>query len=256
MNRELIARVAHEVNRAYCASLGDTSQPAWEEAPDWQRQSALAGVDMHLANPDATPEQSHESWLAQKTADGWTHGDVKDPEKKQHPCFLPYAELPAEQRAKDYLFRGVVHALKDLPEATIAAVQAAQVLTTDSAFTPIRYIGKRERYTDGAYGTRITWAQGETKPVPVGIAGKLLNHPDQYELGDPIIGAVPATAIKPKEDSDEDKTQEVRDAIQGWTKAALTEYAMTNFRVKLDPKQSITNLRTAVTQMVDQFGVS
>ena len=256
MNREQIARVAHEINRAYCASLGDASQPAWDDAPEWQKQSALAGVDMHLANPDATPEQSHESWLAQKTADGWTYGEVKDAEKKEHPCFMPYADLPAEQRAKDYLFRAVVHSMKDVPAEALVAVKAAQVLTTDSAFTPIRYIGKRDRYTDGAYGTKITWDRGQTQPVPVAIAGKLLNHPDQYELGDPIIGAVPALPDVKTEQTDEEKTQETRDAIQSWTKAALTDYAQTHFRVKLDPKQSIANLRTAVTQMVDQFGVT
>lgn len=106
-----IARVAHEVNRVYCASIGDHSQPAWEDAPQWQKESAIAGVDFHLANPDATPENSHESWLAQKQADGWKFGPVKDPEKKEHPCFVPYLELPVEQRSKDYLFRGVVHIL-------------------------------------------------------------------------------------------------------------------------------------------------
>lgn len=105
MDRIAIARVAHEINRAYCASLGDVSQPAWEDAPEWQKASALVGVDMHLAKPDATPEQSHESWLAQKTAEGWKFGPVKDAEKKEHPCCVPYAELPAEQKAKDYLFR-------------------------------------------------------------------------------------------------------------------------------------------------------
>lgn len=113
MEVEKIARVCHEVNRAYCASLGDTSQPAWEDAPQWQKDSAIAGVNMHLANPDATPEDSHKSWLAQKEADGWKHGPVKDPDKKEHPCFVSYDQLPPEQRAKDYLFRGVVHALKD-----------------------------------------------------------------------------------------------------------------------------------------------
>lgn len=109
---ERIARVTHEVNRAYCASLGDTSQAGWEEAPDWQRDSARNGVRMHLANPDATPADSHASWLAQKDAEGWTYGPVKDPETKRHPCFVPYGALPAEQRAKDYLFRAVVHALR------------------------------------------------------------------------------------------------------------------------------------------------
>lgn len=115
MNVEDIARVCHEVNRAYCQALGDNSQPSWEEAPDWQRSSAINGVTFHLLNPDATPENSHEKWLEQKAAEGWRYGPVKDPETKQHPCFRPYNELPAEQRAKDYIFRATVHALRGAP---------------------------------------------------------------------------------------------------------------------------------------------
>lgn len=109
---EVIARVAHEINRAYCQSIGDDSQPSWEDAPEWQKQSAINGVEFHLANPEATPENSHENWLAEKAADGWKYGEVKDPEAKTHPCFRPYAELPQEQRSKDYIFRAVVNALK------------------------------------------------------------------------------------------------------------------------------------------------
>lgn len=103
------ARAAHEVNRAYCIALGDGSQPSWEEAPDWQRSSALQGVQGALNG--ATPEQSHESWLAEKYATGWKYGPVKDPEKKEHPCFVPYAELPPEQRQKDLLFVTTVRAM-------------------------------------------------------------------------------------------------------------------------------------------------
>ena len=106
-----IARACHEVNRAYCNSIGDTSQPAWEDAPDWQRRSAIAGVEFTLANPDAKPSASHESWLAEKERDGWKYGPVKDPKKKEHPCFVPYDQLPAEQKSKDYLFQAVVRAL-------------------------------------------------------------------------------------------------------------------------------------------------
>lgn len=96
------ARAAHEVNRAYCVAIGDTSQVVWEDAPDWQKTSARNGVAGVLKGN--SPEQSHESWLAEKKATGWKHGPVKDPEKKEHPCFVPYAELPPEQRAKDLLF--------------------------------------------------------------------------------------------------------------------------------------------------------
>ena len=106
---EAAARAAHEANRAYCLAIGDGSQPSWENAPEWQKSSARNGVAGALAG--ATPEQSHESWLAEKRATGWSYGPVKDPEKKQHPCFVPYAELPPEQRRKDALFLAVVRAV-------------------------------------------------------------------------------------------------------------------------------------------------
>ena len=106
-----IARVAHEVNRAYCQALGDDSQPAWEDAPQWQRDSALLGVKLHTENPNAGAQASHESWMSQKLTEGWEYGPTKDPEAKRHPCIVPFDALPVEQQAKDYLFRGVVHAV-------------------------------------------------------------------------------------------------------------------------------------------------
>jgi hypothetical protein len=120
MTPEQIARVAHEVNRAYCQALGDNSQPTWEDAPQWQRESALLGVQLHTEHPDAGPQASHESWMAQKVAEGWTYGPEKKPKLKQHHCMVPFDELPREQQAKDYIFRGVVHALAHAP-ATVAA---------------------------------------------------------------------------------------------------------------------------------------
>ena len=111
MNDEQIARVAHEVNRAYCLALGDNSQLPWDDAPEWQRNSATNGVAFHRANPDAGPDHIHTEWLREKESDGWKFGPAKDAEKKEHPCFVPYDELPTEQKAKDFIFRGVVHAL-------------------------------------------------------------------------------------------------------------------------------------------------
>lgn len=111
-----IAKVAHEVNRAYCQWLGDYTQEHWDDAEGWQRISATKGVQMHLANPEATPADSHASWMEQKEKEGWTFGPKKDSEKKEHPCFLPYSELPIEQRAKDYLFKAVVNAMRAIYE--------------------------------------------------------------------------------------------------------------------------------------------
>ena len=106
-----IALVCHEVNKGYCEALGDFSQASWEAAPDWQKESARMGVKLHM-NPNVGPEASHESWMAQKVADGWVYGEVKDEKEKTHPCIVPFSQLPTAQKAKDYIFRSVVHALK------------------------------------------------------------------------------------------------------------------------------------------------
>lgn len=110
---ERIARTCHEANRALCIAFGDLSQPVWDEAPDWQRTSAINGVLYRLDNPDATPEQMHESWMAEKVAGGWVYGEVKAPDATPptHPCIRPYGELPETQRAKDHVFSAIVSAM-------------------------------------------------------------------------------------------------------------------------------------------------
>lgn len=110
------ARVCHEVNRAYCASIGDLSQVPWEQAPDWQQDSAKKGVLLHLAG-DHPPSVSHEAWAAHKLADGWTFGEVKDEAAKTHPCLVPFDDLPVEQQIKDVLFTQTVVALRPIIDA-------------------------------------------------------------------------------------------------------------------------------------------
>ena len=112
MKKQDIAKVAHEINKAFCESIGDKSQPTWDAAPEWQKSSAVNGVQFHLDNPEASPSASHESWLKQKREEGWKYGLVKDAEKKEHPCFVEYSELPTEQKSKDFLFKQVIHSLK------------------------------------------------------------------------------------------------------------------------------------------------
>src|SRR5690606_2016961 len=64
------------------------------------------GVRAHLAAA-LTPEQSHALWMKHKLAEGWRYGPVKDEEHKEHPCLVPYEQLPLNQRTKDWLFAAI-----------------------------------------------------------------------------------------------------------------------------------------------------
>ena len=106
-----IARVCYEANRAYCVTVDDPSQQAWDQAHDWQRASVYQGV-RKIANGAITkPEQSHESWVAHMLADGWVYGESKSVEAKTHPCLVPFDLLPPHQQTKDYLFFAVATTL-------------------------------------------------------------------------------------------------------------------------------------------------
>lgn len=111
MNVEQAARIAHEVNRAYCESQNDFSQVQWREAPQWQKNSAVNGINLHWQamsdGKELPPSASHDSWLKEKLDNGWKYGPVKDVEKKEHPCCVPYDELPLAQKVKDFLFGAV-----------------------------------------------------------------------------------------------------------------------------------------------------
>jgi hypothetical protein len=107
-----IAVVCHQANKAWCEANEDYSQKDWEQAEDWQRDSAIKGVEFAIANPDAGDSAQHDAWSADKVADGWFFGDVKDPVKKTHPCLVPFDQLPEFQQKKDRLFRAIVNSLK------------------------------------------------------------------------------------------------------------------------------------------------
>lgn len=105
------AKIAHEANRIFCLEQGDTSQTPWEDAPDWQKESAQDQV--HKVFEGISPQQQHETWCAHKRATGWVYGDKKDgaASPPTHPCLVPYDELPPEQKRKDELFQNVVRAM-------------------------------------------------------------------------------------------------------------------------------------------------
>lgn len=108
MNFELIAKICHDVNRLWCAMNEDYSQVPWSDAEDWQKSSALQGVEFIVANPDAGDSALHDAWTDSKIADGWVFGIEKDAELKTHPYLVEFEELPQHQQFKDALFRTIV----------------------------------------------------------------------------------------------------------------------------------------------------
>lgn len=110
-----IAKVCHETNKAYCEALNDNSQESWSNAPEWQRESAVNGVKFHMSHPEAGNSASHDNWMKEKLEQGWKYGPVKDPEKKEHHCLVPFDKLPLDQQRKDALFHSIVHALIGQP---------------------------------------------------------------------------------------------------------------------------------------------
>ena len=118
------AEAAHEANRVYCAEvLMDNSQLPWAEAPQWQKDSAIAGVNFAIANKFPSPEAMHENWMRDKITAGWKYGPVKNGDLIQgpltHPSLRPYAELPEVERAKDDIFRKTIMAILGVEDQPI-----------------------------------------------------------------------------------------------------------------------------------------
>ena len=44
---------------------------------------------------------THENWAHQRLSDGWRWGPVRDDARREHPCLVPYDDLPEEEREYD-----------------------------------------------------------------------------------------------------------------------------------------------------------
>jgi ryanodine receptor 2 len=45
-------------------------------------------------------KNTHEIWAQQRFAEGWKYGAKRNDKRKEHPCLVPYEELPGNE--KDY----------------------------------------------------------------------------------------------------------------------------------------------------------
>lgn len=111
MTIEGIAKIVHEINKAFCEQIGDNSLTTWEATPQDVKDIVISGVQFHIDNPTAGADASHNNWMANKVAQGWVYGYVKDATTKQHPCIVPFEKLTLNDRIKDVLVMQTVHSL-------------------------------------------------------------------------------------------------------------------------------------------------
>ena len=122
--------------------------------------------------------------------------------------------------------------------------------------TAVKYVGHRDTYKEGAYGSGIEFQKGQTLLVPAELANKLLKHQDVYAPGEePEAEQVIIPTPDPNKVSDPE-IENVRDTVQLMDLDNLKEFSMTHFRVKIHPQQSVENARRKVTQLIDLYGLS
>jgi len=156
---EQLARGLHEVYRRQQAAQGHSpatnpSMVEWDQLPEALRESNRAEVDAmlhHLAalgytlapladwdaafvrlpEPEATrlAEMEHNRFVAERLRQGWRYtSGPKDIQAKLSPALRPWAELPEDERAKDY------DTMSELP-ATLASA-GFQIVRLAEAGTP------------------------------------------------------------------------------------------------------------------------
>lgn len=112
---EQAARTAHEAIRALQIAHNEEGIALpWNEVAKDIRYSCKIGVQRVMDNPDVTSEELHASWIETKLSQGYKYGPVRNDERKEHHCLVPYHELSAHDRSKDLIFRNVVKAVLGL----------------------------------------------------------------------------------------------------------------------------------------------
>lgn len=120
----------------------------------------------------------------------------------------------------------------------------------------IKYIGKREKYVEGTYGSKIEFTKGESVLIDGKLAAKLIKHKDQYIIDDSDDAGEVKEALAEEREIEEDDYQDERDSISNLDKKGLSDFAGRNFAgTKLDGRKSVELLRTEVIGMIDRYGL-
>ena len=146
----------------------------------------------------------------------------------------------------------------------------------------IKYIGKREPWSDRLYRTGLVFDCDQVRNIPWDMARKFLRHEDLFEKvdadakdedsqtdtppeddtsndGDKAPDDTQAlldeqTAKNKDKDDEQTELQALYDQVNVMDKDALKDFAFTHYQQKINKSKSEENLRIEVNGMIDQFG--
>lgn len=131
----------------------------------------------------------------------------------------------------------------------------------------VTYTGSEDPFVDRIYRSRLTFEHGQTRELPPDLAAKFLQHADVFQAAGEAKAKKPA---KSKDDTQEqleaaEKAEserreqentrfEVHQQIDKMDKAAMRDFAKTNFKVEFPGALGEAKMREQVKGLVDQYG--
>ena len=131
----------------------------------------------------------------------------------------------------------------------------------------VTYTGSEDPFVDRIYRSRLTFERGQTRELPPELAAKFLQHADVFQAAGEAKAKKPA---KSKDDTQEqleaaEKAEserreqentrfEVHQQIDKMDKAAMRDFAKTNFKVDFPGALGEAKMREQVKGLVDQYG--
>ncbi len=132
----------------------------------------------------------------------------------------------------------------------------------------VTYTGSEDPFVDRIYRSRLTFEHGQTRELPPELAAKFLQHADVFQAAGE---AKAKKSAKAKDDTQEqleaaEKAEgerreqentrfEVHQQIDKMDKAAMRDFAKTNFKVDFPGALGEAKMREQVKGLVDQYGM-
>lgn len=130
----------------------------------------------------------------------------------------------------------------------------------------VKYVGRRDSWTDRLYGTGLTFTKDQVRFVPSESARQLLKHTDlftedatakpapQKKTDDTEQAMAQAEAQKAEQNAKVNAVADLHDQVNQMTKDALEQFAKDKFNIDLDKRQKVDELKKEVHTLIDRFG--